>query len=85
MIAVSVCSYTHSCAMCLMFPRVFQCGADGQWIQRIQEDRQHTLLPHCQSEDIQSVNDTLITQLQLIYNLLSDVNAKDAPTVSRVE
>lgn len=43
-----------------MFSRIFQRGAEGQRLQRIQEDRQRALHPHCQSEHIQSVNTTLM-------------------------
>lgn len=42
--------------MCSTCRRVFRCGAEGQWLQRIEEARQRPLLPHCSPEHIRWVN-----------------------------
>lgn len=80
----------HNIVMCLMFFRVFQCGAEGQRLQRIQEDGQHTLHPHCRSKDIRSVNAThswlpqLCFSRQLVNKWHVDANARNALIVTLV-
>ena len=65
-----------------MFLRVVQRGAEGAWLQRIQEDGQHTLHPHCQPADIRSVSNTLLTHSCLngrpVNEGLLEANAKAA-------